>query len=262
MQIFYKEGTRRVSYIKTSIKSEDLVDEKGRDKLANLLRYYVEEFITNLELYKADELISYAKENDIDISNAFVLEHKDGKALCNISQYINKITVKPFISIDSVDLLRGWTFETGHFSDVDIYLNVDSYNMEYMSVSCTDVLSAHELFLHWVFSHLEKDFYSNKEFKTYEKTKNCFNKNSITYYPYDDYRKFEFLSSIVEVLVNKNKSIRMDRLNINGITPLDYIKENHIFKYVNSESDIFKMCIYFGKPYKQVRTYIENHSPF
>lgn len=58
MQIFYKEGTRRVSYIKTSIESKDLVDEKGRDKLANLLRYYVEEFITNLELYKADELIS------------------------------------------------------------------------------------------------------------------------------------------------------------------------------------------------------------
>ena len=61
MQIFYKEGTRRVSYIKTSIKSEDLVDEKGRDKLANLLTITVS--LTNIILLFTIHIYQYNYSN-------------------------------------------------------------------------------------------------------------------------------------------------------------------------------------------------------
>lgn len=261
MQILYKEGTKRVSYIKTTIKSKDLVEEKGKDRLANLLRYYVESFIEK-ELNKANELNDYAKNIGVDISNAFIINHNNGEALCYVNQYSKDIEVKPFISISSPNLLQGWTFETGHFSDVDIYLNDGSCLNDYMVISCQDLLNEHTLFLHWVISHVEEDFYSTKEVKSYEKTENYLKTLSVSYRPYNDYKKFCFLSKNVEDIVNKNKSIRMDRLENDGLSPLEYILKNHIFKYANSQNEIFKMCFYFGKPYNQVKNYIEKHSPF
>lgn len=258
MHINYKDG--KISSIKTNIRSEDIKNEKGKNRFLNLMKYFTEYFITELELNQADKLIDYATKNNIDISNAFIISHSNGKALCNVYQYNKNIEVKPFISLSSSDFLSGWTFETGNFSDVMIYTN-DLFD-GFVSLITKDTLYYHDLFLHWLMNNIENEFYTNNMYKNYVKEHNCWGKEVIKYYPIEDYSKFLFLIPIVENIVNKNKSIRIDNLKINGKKALDYIKENKIFQYANTQNQLFHMCFYFGKPYDQVKKYIENHPVF
>lgn len=256
MQINYKDGG--ISSIKVNIKCSDLKTEKGKDRFLNLMRYFTEYFISELEFNQAETLVDYASNNNIDISNAFLVPHTKGTALCNISQFCNKVTVRPFISLDCSNFLSGWTFEKGNFSDVTVY--TDGQYSDNVFIVARNTLYEQDLFLHWLMNNMEKEFYTNKIYKTYQKEDSVFDKKTIGYSFYESYEVFNTLVPIVEEIVNINRNIRIDRLVVNGKTIVDYIKEHKIYQYAHSQTELFHMCFFFGKPYKQVKKYVNNHS--
>ena len=85
MDIRYENGG--ISSIRTSIKAKDVTTLEGKNRFLNLMRYYTEIFIQEMQLNKANELIEYAKKYNINISSGIVINHSNGSALCNVSNF-------------------------------------------------------------------------------------------------------------------------------------------------------------------------------
>lgn len=259
MDIRYENGG--ISSIKTSIKVKDVKTIEEKNRFLNLMRYFTEIFIQEMELNKAEELIEYAKKYNIDISTGIVIKHSKGAALCNISNFgigKNKIQVTPFISLYSPSFLSGWTFSRGNMSDVNICAE-DIHFDGYVSLITRDTLYEHDLYLHWVISKVEETFYTNFECKTYELENNCFLTKTIGYNQYDDYKLYEFLVEIVKNNTILNKKIRIDKLKVNGLTAKEYIFNHKIWRFCHTENQLWKMCLFFNKPYEQVHKFVENN---
>lgn len=256
MQVNYiTRKPNKISSIKIDIKSQDIKNEKGKARFLNLMRYFTEYFICELELNQANYLVDYANRHNIDISNAIVLNHPKGEALCYLAQY-SKLEVKPFITLSTSNFFSGWTFERGNFADVNIYCD-----NEYVMLIEQDTLYEQDLFLYWLMEKMEETFYTNDVYQTYPLNQTSY-KIGLDYHAYMDYPKYEFLVPIVEDLINENKNKKIHQLKINGITANDYIIQNRIYQYCHSETELFKMCLFFKKPYNQVRKFVESKSRF
>lgn len=257
MQVNYshrKQG--KISSIQIDVKSKDVLTVKGRERFLNLMRYFVEYFINELELNQANYLLDYASMHNFDISNGIILKHPNGNALCTIAKY-SKLEVRPLISLDSTNLMFGWTFERGLFADINIYTD-----NEYVLLIEKDSLYEQDLFLYWIMEKIEENFYSNVVYQTYPIDTSS-SKPKLGYRPYEDsYPRYEKLVSIVEDILSVNKSVRIDKLVVDGLTADEYIIKNRIYQYANSEQDLFKMCLYFKKPYNQVRKFVESKQRF
>lgn len=252
MEIFF-EG-RYISSIKTNIKSKYILDRKFR--FHNLLKKISEEFIEE-QFYNGDKLLEYAKEKNIEVGDRYILlPHNKGNALVILSHYAIRgsktiIQVKPFITVSTSNFINGWTYDTGSFSDV--YCITDGYGLDTILFSCRDTLIEHNLYIVWVLERFEKEFLKEVD------SENDRLQGPILYNPYTD-ELFNELIPQIENSLNVNKSINIDRLTIDGKSLKEYMKENKIFRYTNSDQDIFKICLKLGKPYKQVRSYIEKHA--
>lgn len=256
MQIQYgKNGN--VSSIVTNIKSEDIMKKEGKERYQNMMKFFSEQFVSEREYKEGDKLIQEAKDKNIDLSSAVLIPHDEGVALCFGGYYNHKAKFTPYINFDCHNFFSGWTFSIGCFADVDIY--VDSYYFGGMLACITkDCLPAHDFFLIWLFEKMEEHFY-DKSFSvpSYKQKLNWQNKLVVEFNRFEGEKKYENLSSVYELLVSENKGKRVDLLKVNGISASDYIKKNRIYRYAHSSNDIFKMSLYFKKPYEQLHKYIE-----
>ena len=57
--------------------------------------------------------------------------------------------------------------------------------------------------------------------------------------------------------IARNQSKRIDKLIVNGVSVKDYIRDVIKYKCLSSEIDIFRCCMRYGKPYKQVISYMD-----
>lgn len=245
-----------VSSIITNIKSQDIMTKEGKNRYQNLMKFFSEKFVLDLEYNHGNELVEDAKKRGIDLSSAILIPHKTGTALCFGGYYFNRASFTPYINFDCHNFLAGWTFSTGHFADVTIYAD-NAFN-GYLSCVTTDCLPEHGFFLIWLFGQLEDTFYDNN-FKTpeYEKKLNWCNQLAVEFERHEYEKQYQSLTDIYEDLVSENKSRRVDRLSVNGITVIDYIKNHKIYKYAHSSNEIFNMSLFFKKPYEQLHKYLE-----
>lgn len=257
MQINYKNGrVDTISAIKTNIRSKDVQTKEGKLRYENMMKYFSEKFILEMEYNKGDELIKEAAKKGIDLSSAVLIPHTDGVALCFGGYYSNGATFSPYINFDCHNFLSGWTFTTGHFADVTIYAD---YAFDgYLSCVTTDCLPEHGFFLLWLFEQVENHFYDDSfKVPNYEKTLNWCNKLAVEFNRMDGDNKFQGLKEVYETLVSANQRKRVDTLKVNGISVKDYIRKNRIFRYAHSCNEIFNMSLFFKKPYKQLQDYLE-----
>lgn len=258
MHVNYNGGRKdSVSAIKTNISSKDVKTKEGKLRYENMMKYFSDEFILNLEYNKGDELVKEAAQKGIDLSSAVLIPHENGTALCFCGYYSDGPRFSPYINFDCHNFLSGWTFSTGHFADVTVYAD-DAFD-GYLSCVTTDCLPCHSFFLLWLFEQLEAHFYDNSfDVPNYERHLNWCNKMAVEYHRMDGDLKFQELKPVYEGLVTENQRKRVDTLKINGISVSDYIRNHKIFRYAHSDNDIFKMSLFFKKPYKQLHKYLEN----
>ncbi len=255
MHINYDKNGR-VSAIKTNIKSGDIMTKNGKERYQNMMKFFAEQFVLDLEYNHGDELVEEAKKKGIDLSRGILIPHKTGTALCFGGYYHNKAEFTPYINFSCQNFFAGWTFSTGHFADVTIYAD-DSFD-GYLSCVTIDCLSEHDFFLLWLFEQMENHFYDKKfEVPQYEKKLNWMNKLTVEFHQFDYEEHYKELSDVYEDLVSENKGKRVDKLQVNGITVSDYIRNHKIYRYAHSCNEIFNMSLFFKKPYEQLHRYLE-----
>lgn len=248
MKIIYKNNkVGNIDFITTDIKGRDVTTEDGKKKFVGLMAYFTKKFIDELEYENADAIIDYAWEKGIELKNSFVVEHDSKKALVSLSYFSGKIKVRPYLDITSPSFSKGWTFESGHFSDVSIFLSES-----YVSISTIDTLREHDVFLLWLIEHVQEAFYGEFDESLYSEL-------SDGYYVYGNRQKFYDLASYVEEAISKNKAMRIDTLTYEGKKIYDYIQIRKIYKYYHLDSDIFRLCYEFKKPFAQVEKYVKLH---
>ena len=251
-----------ISSIELNIKCVDMRKSENKERFVYLMQYFTRGFVNEMKLFKAKELLEFANTHGIKISERkeIIIEHEKGSSLCWVSNYSNRTEVKPLIAVDSPNFLSQWTFTIGHFSDVSVHL--DTIN-EKVLITTIDTLPEHDIYLLWVLENVEKYFYTTEMFDDFS-VKDGMNSNEFYpngYYAYNDYPNYAFLIDIINERINKNKSIRIDTLrNADGLTLKEYFAKNQIFKYCNTETMLFKMCLEYGKPYKQIRAYVEKYA--
>lgn len=250
MQVNYTG--KSISSIRVNIKSDDIKTKNGMKRYQNMMKFFTEKFM-DLQLNNAEDIINFAHNKNIEIE-PLIISHYGGTAMCSGSYISGKINMKPYINFNCNDFLVGWTFETGLFADVDIYLDYDN-----LLCILKDCHNSHEVFILWLFENIEKNFYNdNFNVPNYPVKVNMCGKFRVTITSLDYEKKFEMLNSVVEMVVNRNKSKRIDTILAEGITIKDYINKYHIYKYAHSENDIFKMMLLYGKPYSQVKNFLKN----
>lgn len=248
MKVLYDEKYKVIDYIKTEIPAVEVTN--NLDRLNALMVKLTNEFY-DLELYNANKLIEYAKEKNIYLGNDYLLfKHSSGTAMLRAYSFGlkkengYKTEINPAITISTGKFSTGWTFDTGLFADV--YTVFERY--EYFSISTRDTVPIHNLYLHWVMEKLEEQFldksiHAGVDDTFYRDYKRLFDKLKPICIELDDY-------------ITRNKSLRIDGLIENEISVKDYIKTNIRYKHVHSEIDVFKCCMIYGKPYDQVKKYI------
>lgn len=253
MKYKFENNTKVISCIKLNIKSMDI--KNNFEKYQKMMIQFTKDFLDE-QFYNGDKLLEYAKKKNIEIGDSFIiLKHDKGTALVNICSYstLSNVEVSAAINIDICsNFLNGFSFNRGSFSDVYCILK-----NEYIWFDCRDILIMHNLFLVWVFEKLEENFYTDYKFDIIFK-QSC---NDQIYFYFLDYDRnlFRKLNNLVKQKINVNKSIKINTLKVDGLTILEYCKKNDMHRYLHLENDIFKICLLYGKPYKQVKKYIEKN---
>lgn len=242
-----------ISFVETKIPVE--LFKSNKDSFDELMQKLTDEFI-KLQLFKGNELLDYAKNNNIDIGESYILfKHKIGQSLMrarhNVSTSSYRIKkepgyneeVGPLISVFTSCFRNGWTFDTGLFADVYIVNNND-----YICFSTRDTLPIHNLYIYWITEELGKRFSNYKYQGNYE----CLYIN-----PAKLCQVTKPISKEFNSYISRNKTKRIDLLKCNGQTVADYIRTVIIYKYVHSDEKVYKGCMLFGKTYEQMKSYIE-----
>lgn len=252
MEIFYSERNEKsIHTINTTIKSEDV--RKNRERFNKILKMLSKEFI-RMEYDKGQELLDFAKENNLEFSGYTLFPHKKGTALINIGHW-GKLEVKPAIFLQCYDFNKGGTFHTGHFSDIDFIV---SSHFPYLFISTIDTLPIHNLYLVWIAKRLEEVFY-DKSFEVKDVEYGYF-------LPQEDIDLFNTLLPEINEVMNRNAHIRIDQIIVKDIVLgkeiecnfKEYIINNNISKY-DTYNDAIKMCLKFGKPYETIRKHIKKY---
>lgn len=256
--MYVKKGNNnRILCISFDIKDAYYLKQDSQEKrrFTSMMHHFIEQFI-NMQKNNALDLVQYAEHYGCDISSGILIAHTKGMALCNISSYLkNKaaIRITPFISLSSGNLMNGFEFSRG-MSDVDIIIKDNEIEFH-----CTDILLEHELFLMWIAEKMEhhwtdKSFYPKAPVWTDHNGREI-----VAYFNTEDERKFESLIPLVSYQMSLNSSKRIETLTVKNLTVKEYIHKNSLYKFCNSDNDIFKACLWFGKPYSQMRKYIEKN---
>lgn len=246
MEIIYrKEKNKNIDFIRTDIKSKDILSEEGKNKFVKLMAYFTKKFIEELEYENADEILNYAKNKGIELRNSFIVEYDNKKALVSLSYFAGKIKIKPYLDITCNSFLKSWTFESGHFSDVKIF-----YDDTYVCFSTIDTLKEHDVFLLWLIEHVQEAF--NKDIDLPDLCDGY-------HLAIEKLIEFQELVPYIEKIINENKNIRIDKLTFNGKSIDNYISDRKIYKHFHTDASIFKLCFEFKKPFKQVEKYVNLH---
>ncbi|AMN31291.1 hypothetical protein JFP838_pA0375 (plasmid) [Clostridium perfringens] len=249
LECFKRKDSNIIDFVKTKIPFKYLKD--NTKKFNELMVRLNNEFI-RLELFKGDELLKYASDNNLYLNNKqhLLFKHSKGSALINISHLGFKkdngstTTLYPAINVENMNFLRGWTYSTGYFSDVYL-VEID----EMLSFTTRDNLEIHNIYIHWIISNLEDRLY---EFE--------FNPEVYIEPKYNILNIIEYTNPIsleFDEYIARNQSKRIDKLIVNGVSVKDYIRDVIKYKCLSSEIDIFRCCMIYGKPYKQVISYMD-----
>lgn len=244
---FTKNNNGIITWIDTNIPFKTL--NKDKERFLQLLNVLADEFI-KMELYEGDKLLKYGEDNDIYNGNSHLLfKHSNGTALIRALSFGYKkengyrTEISPAVKVSS-PTSSGWVFDTGAFADVYF---LDGLHGE-LSLRTRDTLKIHNLFLHWVISELEKrfnDYKLNDEYKP-------LNNDVLAIYELTKPICLEF-----DEYISRNKSKRIDTLIVDDVHIHSYIKDNIKYRYITSEEDIYKCAMIYGKPYNQIKKYLE-----
>lgn len=247
------KDNRVIGNIVFDIKSDDVLTDQGKERFRKIFKMLTKEFV-DMQYDRGQELIDFAKEKDLEFDDYILFPHKKGTALIRVGYYSrskSKPDISPAIFFDSHDFLTGGTFSTGLFSDVHIIIEEGKNVFLYTR----DIIPIHNLYLLWVMERLEKAYLDNN-----------FEIKEVTFDSSYDRKRYELFNSLIpelNVALSINKSVRIDSLKIEEegkeLTMREYLIKNRIFKYINSDIEIVKACLLFGKPYNQVKKYVEKN---
>lgn len=242
MKINFEHGC--VSSIVTNISKKDVLKRPVR--FHNLMNKLTKEFVLE-QLYNADRLIEFAKNKNIEIGDDFLLvNHESGIAMVNLFKGCSDLTVNPSVSVYTNNFIHGWTFSTGHFSDV--YVSFIYFGGENLWFHTRDTLLIHNLYLVWVLEKLEEQLLDDID-----------KEGDVLELVYDNSNCRDIIENIKNEILKTseiNKSKRINTLIVDGESVEDYIRKNIKYRLICSDNEIFKICTKYGKPYSQVKKYL------